>query len=248
MLRLRWLDDNLTEEPFPPVDEAMDEPNGLLAVGGDLSPERLEAAYRNGIFPWYGQGQPILWWSPDPRAVFLPGDLHVSRTLRRRLRRGEYTVTVDTAFEAVMRGCAAPREDQDGTWITPEMVAAYTDLHRRGRAHSVEVWVEGRLAGGIYGVALHGAFFGESMYSRVPDASKVAITWLTEQLWHWGFHFLDCQLNNPHLARLGAREISRTEYLRRLRTALTTPHRGGRWQWDAGFHPGGGGGRRGAAA
>ncbi len=237
MLRLRWLDNDLPGEPFPSAEEAMDEPNGLLAVGGDLSLTRLVTAYRNGIFPWYGHGQPILWWSPDPRAVFLPGDLHISRRLRRRLRRKEYTVTLDTAFQAVIRGCAGPRPDQEGTWITPEMLAAYCELHRHGYAHSAEVWRDGELVGGIYGIALHGAFIGESMFSRASDASKVALTSLTALLWRWGFQLFDCQMANPHLHRLGTREIPREEYLERLRAALQMPHGETLWEWDPAFDP-----------
>lgn len=237
MQRLRWLDENHPDEPFPTVEEAMNEPNGLLAVGGDLSPSRLIQAYRSGIFPWYAEGQPILWWSPDPRGVFLRGDLHVSRSLRRRLRQAPYTVTLDTAFEAVVAGCASPRPDQEGTWITREMMAAYTELHHLDRAHSVEVWLEEELIGGLYGVALHGAFFGESMFSRRADASKVALAWLCPQLWRWGFHFLDCQMTNPHLERLGAREIPRTEYLRRLAAALELEHRGSPWRLEPDLDP-----------
>ncbi len=237
MRRLRWLNERAPEEPFPAAEEAMTDPNGLLAVGGDLSPERLITAYRNGIFPWYGEGQPILWWSPDPRGLFLPGGFHISRSLRRRLNRGQLTVTLDAEFEAVVAGCAAPRPGQDGTWITREMMDAYTELHHRGCAHSAEVWLEDELVGGVYGVALHGAFFGESMFSRVEDASKIGLTWLTGQLWRWGFHLFDCQMSNPHLERLGVREIPRSEYLHRLEAALQAPHRPGPWRLDSGLSP-----------
>ncbi len=237
MRRLRWLNERTPEEPFPAAEEAMADPNGLLAAGGDLSPERLITAYRNGIFPWYGEGQPILWWSPDPRGVFLPGGFHISRSLRRRLNRGRLTVTLDTEFEAVIAGCAAPRPDQEGTWITREMMAAYTELHYRGCAHSAEVWLEDELVGGVYGVALHGAFFGESMFSRVEDASKVGLAWLLAQLWRWGFHLFDCQMSNPHLERLGVREIPRSEYLDRLGAALQAPHRPGPWRLESGLAP-----------
>ncbi|MBK5943716.1 MAG: leucyl/phenylalanyl-tRNA--protein transferase [Halorhodospira halophila] len=237
MRRLRWLNEHTPDEPFPSADQALADPNGLLAVGGDLSAERLMAAYRNGIFPWYGEGQPILWWSPDPRGIFLPGDFHVSRSLRRRLNQTRMTVTLDTEFEAVMAGCAAPRPDQDGTWITREMIAAYTELHHLGCAHSAEVWLEGELVGGVYGVALNGAFFGESMFSRMEDASKVGLTWLTAQLWRWGFQLFDCQMSNPHLARLGVRQIPRSEYLARLDRALQASHRDSPWRLDNDLDP-----------
>ncbi|MFW6278253.1 MAG: leucyl/phenylalanyl-tRNA--protein transferase [Halorhodospira sp.] len=237
MRRLRWLNERTPDEPFPAAEEAMAEPNGLLAVGGDLSPERLTTAYRNGIFPWYGEGQPILWWSPDPRGVFLPGDFHVSRSLRRRLNQGRLAVTLDRAFAAVIAGCAAPRPEQEGTWITREMITAYTELHERGYAHSAEAWLEEELVGGVYGVALGGAFFGESMFSRLEDASKTALTWLTAQLWRWGFTLFDCQMSNPHLERLGVREIPRREYLQRLEHALEHPQRPGPWRLDHDLAP-----------
>lgn len=223
MIQLPWLDENTPADAFPAPEHALPEPNGLLALGGDLSPPRLLAAYRNGIFPWYAQGQPILWWSPDPRGVFLPGEVHLSRSLRRRLRRGDHHVTLDRAFEDVITGCAAPRPGQDGTWITREMVRAYVDLHELGHAHSLEVWQGERLAGGIYGVSLGAAFFGESMFTRSTDASKIALATLTAQLWQWGFHFLDCQMVNPHLEALGARALPRGDYLRRLERATATP-------------------------
>ncbi len=237
MRRLRWLNENLPDEPFPAVDEAMEEPNGLLAVGGDLTPERLTAAYRQGIFPWYGEGQPILWWSPDPRGIFLPGDFHVSRSFRRRLNQTRLRVTLDEAFEAVIAGCASPRPDQDGTWITREMIAAYIELHYLNRAHSVEVWLEDELVGGVYGVALHGAFFGESMFSRRPEASKIGLAYLTAQLWRWGFQLFDCQMSNPHLERLGIREVPRREYLQRLGSAMLQPHQPAPWRFDSDLNP-----------
>lgn len=233
MRQLRWLHENNPQEPFPPAEQAMAEPNGLLAVGGDLSPQRLYAAYRNGIFPWYGEGQPILWWSPDPRGLFLPGDLHISRSLRRRLNQRHYQATLDTDFAAVIAGCAAPRAGEEGTWITREMISAYLELHYQGYAHSVEVWLDAELVGGLYGVALNGAFFGESMFSRHRDASKVALAHLCPQLWRWGFDFLDCQMSNPHLDSLGIREIPRSDYLRLLTQALTKPHLPSPWHFDA---------------
>ncbi len=237
MRRLRWLTENTPEEPFPAAEEAMEEPNGLLAVGGDLSPARLTMAYQRGIFPWYGDGQPILWWSPDPRGVFLPGDFHISRSFRRRLNQSRARVTLDTEFEAVVAGCAAPRPDQDGTWITREMINAYTELHHRDCAHSVEVWLEDELIGGVYGVALNGAFFGESMFSRAADASKIGLAYLMAQLWRWGFHLFDCQMTNPHLEQLGIRAIPRRDYLQRLEAALEVPHRASPWQLDADLDP-----------
>lgn len=194
------------------------EPLGLVAVGGDLRPARLLDAYRHGIFPWYSDGEPVLWWSPDPRAIFELDGLHVSRRLRRTIRSGRFTPTVNRDFTGVMRGCAD--RPGEGTWITADMIAAYEELHRRGHAHSVEVWHEGRLAGGVYGVAVGGLFAGESMFTRVRDASKVALAYLVERLRQRGFWLFDIQLLTPHTASLGAVEIPRGEYLARLRQAL----------------------------
>jgi len=189
------------------------QPNGLLAAGGDLSPQRLLAAYRRGIFPWYEEPQPVLWWSPDPRSVLFPEELHVSRSLRRVLRRDHFSLAVDTAFARVMAACAAPRRDSTGTWIGREMIAAYIELHRRGLAHSIEVFGPGGdLAGGLYGVALGGVFFGESMFSRQTDASKIALVGLVNILRRGGFAMIDCQVGNPHLASLGARDIPRLDF------------------------------------
>jgi leucyl/phenylalanyl-tRNA--protein transferase len=217
---------------FPPVEFAS--PEGLLAVGGDLSAERLLEAYRRGIFPWYNDGQPILWWSPDPRMVLFPAELKVSRSLRKRLRRADYSVRCDTCFRAVMEGCAAPRRGQaPGTWITAEMIEAYLRLHELGYAHSVECWRGEELLGGLYGVALGGAFFGESMFSRAPDASKVALVHLVRQLERWGFRFIDCQVSSAHLASLGAVEIRRNAFLALLEEALRLPDRRGPWRLDA---------------
>ena len=238
MQRLYWLDEHNPRSPFPAAEQAMDEPNGLLAVGGDLSPVRLEQAYRQGIFPWYGPGQPILWWSPDPRCMFHPGWLHVSRRLARRLRSDTFTVTLDTDFRGVICGCAAPRADQPGTWIVPEMMAAYEELFHLGVAHSVECWDErGELVGGLYGVALHGAFFGESMFSHRTDASKACMAWLSAQLHRWGFRLFDCQVSSPHLQRMGAVDVSRSRFLRELEAALARPHRRGPWQFDPDLDP-----------
>ncbi len=209
-----WLDERLR---FPPVEHAL--PEGLLAVGGDLGLERLLLAYRNGIFPWYAPGEPILWWSPDPRLVLLPGSLHVPRSLRRVLNRGRFRFTLDQAFVAVIHACAADRR-QSGTWLVPEMISAYIRLHQAGYAHSLEVWREGRLAGGLYGVALGRCFFGESMFHRESDASKAGLVHLVRHLEAMGFSLIDCQVTTAHLVRFGARQMPRREFLDRLRRAL----------------------------
>jgi leucyl/phenylalanyl-tRNA---protein transferase len=209
-----WLD---RDQPFPPLSRALAEPNGLLAAGGDLSAERLIDAYRHGIFPWYSDDQPLLWWSPDPRMVLYPAELKISRSLGKRLRKRDYEVRVDSAFESVMRACAAPRETQSGTWITRDMVRAYSELHRRGLAHSVETWIDGELAGGLYGVALGRMFYGESMFTRATDASKIALAHLARQLQRWHFGLIDCQMQTAHLASLGAREIARADFVRELK-------------------------------
>jgi leucyl/phenylalanyl-tRNA--protein transferase len=214
------------------VEQASQE--GLLAVGGDLRPDRLIEAYRHGIFPWYNDDQPILWWSPDPRAVLFPEKLHVPRSLERTIRRGAFIMTLDTCFREVMTQCAGPRPQypEGGTWITPAMIEAYTELHQLGYAHSVETWQKGRLVGGLYGVALGGAFFGESMFSRAPDASKVALVVLVRQLRAWGFRLFDCQQSSPHVRRFGAEDIPRRNFLALLAAALALPDRRGRWELD----------------
>lgn len=209
--------------PFPPAAEALREPNGLLAAGADLSVPRLLQAYRQGIFPWFGPQEPILWWSPDPRMVLLPSEFHVSHSLRKILRKGRYELRIDTCFEQVMRACAAPRATDTGTWIGEEMIAAYCELHRQGYAHTVEVWMDGELAGGLYGVSLGRVFFGESMFSRRTDASKIALAHLSAQLARWHFGLIDCQMHTPHLASLGARTIPRSTYLARLTELLDYP-------------------------
>lgn len=221
----------LDERPlFPPVELAED---GLLAVGGDLSAERLVVAYSSGIFPWYDEGQPILWHSPDPRMVLRAGTLRVSRSLQKTLRQRPYRLTLDTAFRSVVDSCAAIRRvGQRGTWITTEMKNAYEELHRRGLAHSAEAWRGEELVGGLYGVSLGGAFFGESMFARAPDASKVAFVALVEQLAQWGIALIDCQVYTEHLARFGAEEWPRSRYLRELRRALHRPTRQGRWSFS----------------
>jgi leucyl/phenylalanyl-tRNA--protein transferase len=213
---------------FP--DPAHAEPDGLLAIGGDLSPERLLAAYAQGIFPWFDERSPILWWSPDPRLVLDPPDLHVSRSLERTIRRGAYRVTADTAFERVMRCCAErERPGQRGTWITTGMIEAYVRLHRLGFAHSFEAWEGDRLAGGLYGVSLGAAFFGESMFADGRDASKVALVRAVRWLEAGGVSLVDCQVRTEHLVSLGARELERGAFLERLRAALEAPTRRGRW-------------------
>jgi leucyl/phenylalanyl-tRNA--protein transferase len=219
----------LTEEIlFPPPEMA--EPDGLLAVGGDLCPERLLLAYSEGIFPWYSEDSPILWWSPDPRLVLFPAELRVSRSLRQRIRRGEYSTAVDTDFESVIDACARVHgREEEGTWITPEMRDAYITLHRMGHAHSVESLRDGELVGGLYGVALGAAFFGESMFAAATDASKVALVALVERLVERGFTLIDCQVSTEHLKSMGAREILRSEFLRHLREALTFPLPPGPW-------------------
>lgn len=218
---LTWLQrDDLS---FPPLEKAMREPNGLLAAGGDLSPERLLAAYRHGCFPWYQDGQPLLWWSPDPRTVLYPEELHVSRSLRKTLRQATFRVTFDQAFRDVVAGCAAPRSYADGTWITTPMQIAYLQLYERGVAHSVEVWQDGRLVGGLYGLAMGRLFFGESMFSRMTDASKVGFVTLVERLQDSGFKLIDCQMPTQHLASFGARPIARSLFAETLARYLDQP-------------------------
>ncbi|MEW5903445.1 MAG: leucyl/phenylalanyl-tRNA--protein transferase [Pseudomonadota bacterium] len=221
------------DTPFPPVARALAEPNGLLAVGGDLSPSRLLEAYRHGIFPWFSPGEPILWWSPDPRMVLVPHDFRVSHSLRKTLRRGAYELRVDSAFEQVMRACAAPREGANGTWIVEQMVAAYCALHRLGYTHSVEVWMEGELAGGLYGVALGRMFYGESMFSRRTDASKIALAHLSRQLAAWDFALIDCQMYTPHLASLGAHTMPRATFVATVAQAVAAPDRPSPWHFSA---------------
>jgi leucyl/phenylalanyl-tRNA--protein transferase len=199
--------------PFPPAERALSEPNGLVAAGGDLTAATLVKAYARGLFPWFGEGDPILWWSPDPRMVLPSDGFHVSRSLARRLRHVGLRVSMDEAFAAVVEACAAPRRGATGTWLVPEMQAAYIDLHRANLAHSVEVWMEGELAGGIYGVGLGRMFFGESMFSRQTDGSKIALAYLTAQMRRWSMPILDCQTVSTHLVTLGARPVPRREFL-----------------------------------
>jgi leucyl/phenylalanyl-tRNA--protein transferase len=203
---------------FPDPARALREPDGLLAVGGDLSPARLLYAYRHGIYPWYDEGLPILWWSPDSRAVFLPEALHVSRSLQKRMRRGGYGFRLDTAFADVMTACAGPRPQypDGGTWLNPEMQGAYLELHVLGDGHSAEVWVGGELKGGLYGVAVGRVFFGESMFSHVTDASKIVLVELMRRLGSWGYAFMDCQVQSEHLQRMGSVPVPRSDFLQQL--------------------------------
>lgn len=224
-----WLTENT---PFPPVESALHAPNGLLAAGGDLSAPRLLDAYRHGIFPWFNLGDPILWWSPDPRMVLIPQEFKISRSLAKVLRNAAYEVRCDTAFEQVMRACAAPRGGHHGTWIQEDMIASYCKLHKMGCAHSVETWIDGKLSGGLYGVSIGRMFYGESMFSNASNASKIALAHLARQLERWQFGMIDCQMNTSHLASLGACEIPRNEFIARLRELVNcepVKH----WQFDA---------------
>ena len=225
-----WLD---SADAFPPLELALTEPNGLLCAGGDLSAQRLLLAYRQGIFPWYSVGEPILWWSPDPRMVLVPSEFKISRSLQRTLRAGTYQIQLDSNFPAVMRFCAqTPRNGQVGTWITAEIQEAYGKLHKLGFAHSVETWMNGKLVGGLYGLAIGKMFYGESMFSHATDASKLALAHLTRFLTEQGFGLIDCQMNTPHLASLGAREIPRSEFITQLLALTAVLPLNGRWPID----------------
>ncbi|OIO74474.1 MAG: leucyl/phenylalanyl-tRNA--protein transferase [Gallionellaceae bacterium CG1_02_56_997] len=226
----------LTEDtPFPPVTQALREPNGLLAASLSLSPERLLEAYRQGIFPWFSPGDPVLWWSPSPRMVLIPDEFIISKSLAKVLRNSNYQVRTDTSFERVMRACAAPRSGQAGTWIDEQMIAAYCALHQQGFAHSVETWVNDRLVGGLYGVAIGQMFYGESMFSSASNASKIALAHLTRQLLRWQntsiTPMIDCQMHTPHLASLGAKQIPRSEFIALLEVLINLPPRTS-WQFD----------------
>lgn len=230
MSALPWIDADYLW--FPPAQDALREPNGLLALGGDLAPERLLLAYRNGIFPWFSDDQPILWWSPDPRCVLFPGEVHVARSLRRSLNRRAFTITADQAFRRVIHLCGATRAE--GTWITDDMEAAFSELHRRGIAHSFEVWnPAGELVGGLYGLAIGRCFFGESMFSLETNASRVLLVHLGGQLAQWGYRILDCQVASDHLLRMGARTIPRAEFLSILNAAVDQSPEQASWtfQW-----------------
>ena len=232
-MHLTWLDPHTDNQPFPPPDRALTEPDGLLAAGGNLTPRRLLRAYRMGIFPWYSADQPILWWSPDPRLVLLPECLKVSRSLRKTLRKGLFAITADTAFEQVVAACAGPRQGEPGTWITSEMFRAYCRLHRLGHAHSIETWQQGELVGGLYGVSLGRVFYGESMFSWISDASKIALVALAAQLQRWEFAVIDCQVTTAHLLSMGAVDIPRSSFLQLLECYCPQPGQPGPWRLDA---------------
>jgi leucyl/phenylalanyl-tRNA---protein transferase len=229
---ITWLN---VGDAFPPASDALADPNGLVCAGLELSAERVLLAYERGIFPWYSEGQPVLWWSPDPRMVLLPENFKLHRSLKKTLRNTRYEIRVDERFEDVMRGCAELRPDQGGTWITDSIIAAYSQLHHAGLAHCVECWIDGELAGGLYGIALGKVFFGESMFMRRTDASKIAFAHLVAQLSKWGFELIDCQQETVHLASFGARPIPRENFLQQLQRLIHSDAmvpRTGRWQFD----------------
>lgn len=224
-----WLE---PDDPFPPISKALKQPSGLLAAGADLTPARIIEAYSQGVFPWFNVDEPVLWWSPDPRMVLFPSELKVSRSLKKVIRNREYEVRLDTAFGRVMQGCAAPRDAQSGTWISPLMIEAYTELHDRGVAHSAETWIDGKLVGGLYGIAIGRMFYGESMYTEVTDASKIAFVHLIWQLKRWGFGLVDCQMKTEHLGRFGAREIARGDFMRRVSKLIQYSPTPTPWRFD----------------
>lgn len=227
--RVSWLSADEAPESFPDVNTALTEPDGLLAAGGDLSSERLLYAYRHGIFPWYDDGQPLLWWSPNPRCVFLPGDYRVATRFRRELRATTCEIRVNTAFAAVIRACAGPRRSEQGTWITRDMLNAYQNLHELGWAHSIEVWHSNELCGGLYGIAIGKAFFGESMFSERTNTSKMALLFLANHLQRGDFRVLDCQVSSSHLMGLGARSIKRPAFLELLNSSCDPAHPFSNW-------------------
>jgi leucyl/phenylalanyl-tRNA--protein transferase len=227
--RVIWLNPEDPPNSFPPVSQALTEPDGLLAAGGNLSAERLLCAYRQGIFPWYEDGQPLLWWSPDPRCVFLPGDYRVSRRLQRELRQSSAEIRVNTAFSDVVRQCAGPRRSEQGTWITPAIRQAFDGLHELGWAHSIEVWKSGKLIGGLYGLAIGKAFFGESMFSAKSNASKIALLYLNHHLNIGDIEVLDCQVVSGHLMSIGARTLPRSDFVRQLESACESVDRLTNW-------------------
>jgi leucyl/phenylalanyl-tRNA--protein transferase len=229
MSALPWLDPYNDDQPFPNPEYALTDPDGLLAVGGNLSPKRLLRAYRHGIFPWYSEGQPILWWSPDPRTVLFPERIKISRSLRKTMRKEIFTVTLDHAFEQVIQRCSEPRRGETGTWLTPEMKTAYIRLHQMGYAHSAEVWSDNRLVGGLYGIAIGRIFFGESMFSHITDASKAALVHLCAQLQTWDYVLIDCQMHTAHLIRMGAADIPRQQFLKFLEHFCPISGRSGSW-------------------
>lgn len=238
MSQIPWLGEDLL---FPPVTQTLEDPEGLLAAGGDLSAERLLLAYSQGIFPWYSEDQPILWWSPEPRCLIDIDSLHISKSMRKALNKKNYTVTIDSAFEAVITACASPRGDTEGTWITKEMIEAYIQLHRQGHAHSFEVWEgekvgqQGTLIGGLYGISIGRCYFGESMFSNKTNASKIAFVYLVNQLSEWGYQLIDCQLENDHLLSLGAYTVCKNEFLTILNSNVNknqpNPNWDLNWQW-----------------
>jgi leucyl/phenylalanyl-tRNA--protein transferase len=228
MSQLPWLEDNA---PFPDPNTALTEPNGLLAASHELSPERILQAYKQGIFPWYSEGQPVLWWSPNPRCIIYPEKLHLSKSLKKHIRKSQVRITFDQSFEQVIRHCAR-LDSEEGTWITEEMEASYIQLHRMGYAHSVEVWREDILIGGLYGLALGQCFFGESMFSRETNASKIAFSALCKQLEKWDFPLIDCQVENPHLFSLGATNLERSLFLKKLDQAVKTAPQQHKWIFD----------------
>ena len=229
-MQLTVLDPYRPTQNFPPLDQALDEPNGLIAIGGCLSPQRIVTAYRCGIFPWFNPGEPILWWSPDPRLVLFPEHLKISRSLAKTLRKQVFEIRYDNAFPEVISACAAPRHAQGGTWITNDMKDAYLNLYNRGIAHSFEAWQQGQLVGGLYGIGIGRVFFGESMFHRVTDASKVVFAHLIKQLSTWGYQLIDCQVSSEHLISLGAEEIPRKTFADLLDTLCTQPPADDAWQ------------------
>jgi leucyl/phenylalanyl-tRNA--protein transferase len=231
-VRLHWLDPRNPQQPFPPVHLAMRDPNGLLAIGGDLTSARLLRAYSQGIFPWYNPDEPILWWCPNPRAVLTPDSLHISRSTAKAIRRADYAVTLDQAFGDVLEACAGVRSRSRGTWLGEEMKRAYRQLHAEGHAHSLELWRDRQLIGGLYGIALGRVFFGESMFSHADNASKIALHWLARQLKQWQFEMIDCQVSSAHLMSLGAQELPRDTFLRKLSSAVRIDHAPGIWQFE----------------
>ena len=226
---LTWLDPNDASTPFPALSSALTEPNGLLAAGGSLSPEWLLKAYRLGIFPWFEDDQPILWWSPDPRLTLKPTQVHISRSLRKLINKNTYHCTVDKAFGHIIRACSQPRLTPDETWITDSMIAAYETLFKLGHAHSIDVWQEDELVGGLYGVSIGQVFFGESMFSHRDNASKVAFVFLCQQLQSWGGQLIDCQVHSSHLASLGASSISRADFSKQLSRLCSQPLTADAW-------------------
>ncbi len=228
MIQLHWLEAD-PQTPFPPLEDALQEPDGLLAAGGDLSPARLLNAYRHGAFPWYSEGEPILWWSPNPRCVLFPEKFKISRSLRKTLKNRLFEVRYDSAFAHVMQGCAEPRPGQSGTWITRDMYRAFLSMHELGYAHSVECWQENRLVGGLYGMAIGRVFFGESMFSRVSDASKVALAHLCDTLLARGFRLIDSQVHTGHLQSLGAEMIPRPRFAEMIKNYTAENDRPGKW-------------------